>query len=113
MGLLDRISFKKHEATPPESIDVTAEQALRIRWPDGADVTVPAFVLRDACPCAGCVEEGTGRKILDPASIPADVRPGLIEAVGNYALKIHWSDGHDTGIYTWAHLRALSGLEPR
>jgi DUF971 family protein len=112
MGLLDRITFtsRKHESEPPEAIDVTAANEVRIRWPGGAEATLPAFALRDACPCAGCVEEGTGRKILDPASIPADVRPGLVEPVGNYAVKIHWSDGHDTGIYTWVQLRELSGL---
>lgn len=112
MGLLDRISFKKHEAVPPEAIDVTPANEILVRWPGGAEVRLPAFALRDACPCAGCVEEGTGRKILDPATIPADVRPGLVEPVGNYAVKIHWSDGHDTGIYTWTHLRELSGLAP-
>lgn len=112
MGLLDRIAFKKQDADPPESIDLTPEHAFRIRWPGGAEVTLPAFALRDACPCAGCVEEGTGRKILDPATIPADVRADRVEAVGNYAVKIHWSDGHDTGIYSWTLLRQLCGLSP-
>jgi len=110
MGLLDRISFKKQEADPPEAIDVTGADEVRIRWPGGAEATLPALALRDACPCAGCVEEGTGRKILDPASLPPDVRPLAIEPVGNYAVKVRWSDGHDTGIYTWTHLRRLSGL---
>jgi DUF971 family protein len=110
MGLLDRISFKKQEAEPPEAIDVTAANEIRIRWPGGAEATLPALALRDACPCAGCVEEGTGRKLLDPATLPPDVHPRAIEPVGNYAVKIHWSDGHDTGLYTWSLLRELSGL---
>jgi DUF971 family protein len=110
MGLLDRISFKKHEAEPPEAIDVTAANEIHLRWPGGAEATLPALALRAACPCAGCVEEGTGRKLLDPASIPGDIRPGHVEAVGNYAVKFHWSDGHDSGIYTWSQLRELSGL---
>ncbi len=113
MGLLDRIAFKNREAPPPEVIDVTAEGAIRIVWPDGPEATVPAVRLRDLCPCAGCVEEGTGKKILDPATIPADVRPLEIHAVGNYAIQIHWSDGHNTGIYTWQTLRDACGLGGR
>jgi DUF971 family protein len=113
MGLLDKIAFGRREAPPPEALDLTPEGAIRITWPGGAEATIPAVRLRDACPCAGCVEEGTGRKILDPATIPADIRPLEIHAVGNYAVQIHWSDGHSTGIYTWQTLRDVSGLGER
>jgi DUF971 family protein len=112
MGLLDRISFGKQEPDPPEAIDVTDAGEIRIAWPGGPEVSVPAVRLRDLCPCAGCVEEGTGRKLLDPATIPADIRPVQIEAVGNYAVQITWSDGHSTGIYSWRTLREASGLAP-
>ena len=111
MGLLDKITFQKPEPPPPEAIDVTAAGELRIAWPGGREVTIPAVRLRDLCPCAGCVEEGTGRKILDPATIPADIRPVQIAAVGNYAVQITWSDGHSTGIYSWRTLREASGPE--
>ncbi len=110
MGLLDRVTFKQPPAAPPEAIDVTADHAFRIAWPGGAVATVAAKALRDACPCAGCIEEGTGRKILDPASIPDDIRAEGIEPVGNYAIKISWSDGHSTGLYTWQLLRDLCGV---
>ncbi len=110
MGLLDRVSFRKQDVHPPEAIDVTAEGELRILWPGGAEVTIPPARLRDLCPCAGCVEEGTGRKILDPTTIPVDIRPLQILPVGNYAVQIHWSDGHSTGIYTWQTLRDASVL---
>lgn len=110
MGLLDRLTFKKQEPEPPESIDLTAEGAIHLAWPGGAEVTIPALRLRDLCPCASCVEEGTGKKILDPATIPADIRPEQIVAVGNYAIQITWSDGHSTGIYSWRTLRDASGL---
>ena len=111
MGLLDQISFKKHDADPPEAIDVTAQGEIKILWPGGPEVTIPAVRLRDLCPCAGCVEEGTGKKLLDPATIPSDVRPEQILPVGNYAVQIHWSDGHSTGISSWQVLREASELE--
>lgn len=110
MGLLDKIAFKKQDVDPPEAIDVTPAGEVRIRWVGGPEATVPAARLRDLCPCAGCVEEGTGRKILDPATIPADIRPDQIVAVGNYAIQITWSDGHSTGIYSWQTLRDACGL---
>ncbi len=110
MGLLDRIQLQKPPAQPPEAIDVVEAGAVRILWPGGPEVTVPAVRMRDACPCAACVEEGTGRKLLDPATIPADIRPLQVTPVGSYAIQFHWSDGHSTGIYSRDTLRRASGL---
>lgn len=61
--------------------------------------------LRLACPCAQCVDEMSGRPILDPTVVPDDVRPVHLALVGAYGLKINWSDGHATGIYTFDLLR--------
>ncbi len=110
MGLLDGISFTKRDPDPPEAIDLV-EGGAKILWPGGPEVTIPFLRLRDACPCAECVDEGTGEKVLDPATLPADIRPLQILAVGNYAVQIHWSDGHSTGIYSWRTLREVSGLQ--
>ena len=55
-----------------------------------------------------CVEEMSGRPLLDPAAVPDDVRPMAIQLVGAYGLRVTWSDGHSTGIFPWARLRALS-----
>lgn len=112
MGLLDRISFKPTTTAPPESVDLGEKGELVLQWADGPRVSIPPLALRDRCPCANCIEEGTGRKILDTSTIPADIRPLGVSGVGNYALKVQWSDGHDTGIYTWETLRRISGLPP-
>lgn len=110
MGLLDRIRIRPPPAAPPEAIDLNERGEFEIAWPGGRVAIVPGFTLRDLCPCAACIEEGTGRKILDPSTIPLDIRAEKIESVGSYAIQVHWSDGHDTGLYTWDLLRAASGV---
>jgi ATP-binding protein involved in chromosome partitioning len=77
-------------------------------WKDGLESRLQFFGLRDACPCAECVNEMTGEKILDPATIRHDIQPSRTEYVGNYALRFHWNDGHDSGIYHFRLLRELS-----
>ncbi len=111
MGLLDRLTLKQGTTAPPESITLGDGGALVIAWPGGDRVEVAPAALRNACPCASCIEEGTGRKLLDPATIPGDIRPVELHGVGNYAIQITWSDGHSTGIYSWPVLRRACGLE--
>jgi DUF971 family protein len=83
---------------------------VRVEWDQaGHSWLYPARELRLACPCAGCVEEMTGRGLLNPATVAADVRPESLELVGSYGLRIRWSDGHDTGIYTFEQLRRSCG----
>jgi ATP-binding protein involved in chromosome partitioning len=83
------------------------EQRLRIEWADGHVSEYQPRALRLACPCAGCVEEMTGRPLLDPSTIAPDIWPRSIRYVGRYALRFDFSDQHDTGIYTFELLRAL------
>src|SRR5262249_62287175 len=68
--------------------------------------------LRLACPCALCVDEWTGAPRLDPATVPANVRPLDVKSVGRYALQFSWSDGHNSGIYTYDRLRSLDPTAP-
>jgi ATP-binding protein involved in chromosome partitioning len=82
------------------------DDGILIEWDDqGHHGFFPARGLRLACPCAGCVEEMSGRPLLDPSTIPVDVRPVSLALVGAYGLRVQWSDGHATGIYTCAQLR--------
>jgi len=84
-------------------------RTLSIRWADGHVDDLDVRDLRLACPCALCVEEMSGRALLDPASVPADVLPRKVTSVGTYAMIVDWSDGHGTGIYTYGYLRGLGG----
>lgn len=81
------------------------DDAVVIDWDGiGHEAVFPARELRLACPCAECVEEMSGRPLLDPARVPDDVRPVTLALVGAYGLRIQWSDGHGTGIYTFDRL---------
>lgn len=82
--------------------------ALELSWANEEARRIAYRLIRESCPCAACVDEITGERILDVTTIPEDIRPADVAFVGNYALKITWSDGHDTGLFTWEKLRALS-----
>ena len=93
-------------ATPiPAEIGRANQHDVKIVWQDGHESVYPAREMRLACPCAGCVDEMTGAVRVIATSIPQDVRPLKIDVVGRYAISIHWSDGHNTGIYSFEHLR--------
>lgn len=93
---------------PPLRIErLLEEQALLIAWPDGLERRLPLVGLRAQCMCARCVDEITGERIVDIEGIDPRIAIDELKLVGNYALKISWSDGHDTGLYTWEHLRRL------
>ena len=95
------------ELPSPKSLTQAGPDTLRIEWQDGHESHYPVRMLRLQCRCANCVEERTGRPLLAEADIPADVRPRKISPVGRYAVQFDWSDGHNTGIYTFEQLRAL------
>jgi len=84
---------------------------LNLRWADSHQQHLAPRDLRIACRCAQCRNEVTGAQMLDPASVPRDIRLTRIWSVGNYALGLAFSDGHDTGIYTFKSLRATQGAE--
>jgi DUF971 family protein len=93
---------------PPQAIErLPSQRSLLIQWHDGQERRLAYVGLRGQCMCARCVDEITGERILDVEGIDPGLGIEGMELVGNYALKIRWSDGHDTGLYTWEHLRRL------
>jgi DUF971 family protein len=77
---------------------------ITLVWEDEHRTVYKARDLRLRCRCAHCVEEMSGQPLLDPNKVPQDIVARHIELVGQYAINIKWSDGHETGIY---HLRKL------
>lgn len=84
------------------------DRILRITWTDDRTDNFDVVALRRLCPCAVCVDEISGVRKLDAASIDESVRPQQVDSVGAYALKIAFSDRHTTGIYTFDYLRRLA-----
>lgn len=102
----------KVEMETPINIRVLKEDStLELHWSD-SDVSRLTFrKVRQSCRCAVCVDEFTGRQLLDPESVSTDIQPNDVSLTGNYALKFVWSDGHDSGLFTWTHLRSLTDSE--
>ena len=78
---------------------------LEIVWPDGARHELPAEYLRVESPSAEVKGHGPGQAVLVHGRRHVGVL--RLEPVGNYALRIVFDDLHDSGLYTWANLRAL------
>lgn len=97
----------------PTSLKLTDDRKLLIQWSDGRTRRYTTRALRDACPCATCREKRSAPPP-DPMSLPvlskAELAPLTIagmKPVGNYAYTIAFSDGHDTGIFSFELLREL------
>jgi ATP-binding protein involved in chromosome partitioning len=99
-GTADRLAALDHDGG-----------AVVLRWMDGAEQRLADRDLRLACQCAQCRDEMTGERLVDAEAVPLDLRLTRVWSVGNYALGMAFSDGHDTGIYTFRALRAMSGTE--
>ncbi len=119
----------------PRKLDLKRDERLRVEWTDGGESTFPLAQLRQMCPCASCkmLREGTDPHRLFRPATPAEVAGApagkslslsvlpknfasaadaptvrSAELVGNYALRLHWSDGHESGIYSFAYLREIA-----
>jgi DUF971 family protein len=93
---------------PPSNIRaLQADQVLEVAWPDGRVDLLPYHTIRSQCPCAGCRDEWTGERLLDPAAIRQDLKLVGMENIGTYAVQFAWNDGHSSGLYTWETLQSI------
>ena len=93
----------------PRQIIEESDSEISITWSDATESNYNAVQLRRSCPCAGCIDEWSGKKTLKDESVPEDINFKHISIVGRYALNFHFSDGHDTGIFSFEYLRNLDG----
>jgi len=82
-----------------------ARDELSLHYGDGTVARLSAEYLRVESPSAEVRGHGPGEEVLQYGK--ASVRIERIETAGRYALQLHFDDGHNTGIYTWAYLRQL------
>ena len=107
----------------PKSVKVnlTTRTGVDIEWNDGHRSHYSFTFLRDACPCALCDDERS-KANREPGEPPKPVsgalpmfkelaKPLSADGVGKYAIKFHWNDGHELGIYSWQFLRDVCPCE--
>lgn len=82
-------------------------QIFSIQWNDGVSQDFRLSELQRNCPCANCTDEITGEKLVDPRTISDDLKAIVIRSVGRYGLRIQYSSGCSTGIYSFDRLRQM------
>jgi DUF971 family protein len=95
------------KTTPtPESLTVHGQtRVLEIGFSDGAQFRIPFELMRVYSPSAEVQGHGPGQEVLQTGKRLVEV--DSLEPVGNYAVKPTFSDGHDSGLFTWEYLYFL------
>ena len=114
MGMTDFVA--------PVRLDLKKDEKLEVEWSDGRKSVYTISKLRGACPCALCRsirEKQDPHALMQPEKpkrpvltvLPGNYSQPLAvvgaEMVGNYAIRLDWSDGHGSGIYSWQYLREI------
>lgn len=95
-------------ATIPRPTDIKLHQKshiLEISFEDGETFNLPCEYLRVYSPSAEVRGHGPGQEVLQLGKENVNIEN--IEPVGNYAIQLHFDDGHSTGIYSWETLYTL------
>jgi prepilin-type processing-associated H-X9-DG protein len=105
------------QTSDPKHVDISLSQGVNIVWLDGHQSQYQLEYLRKNCPCATCRNvHGTGTPAAAAAvsafpMFKAAMKLTSVEAVGRYAVRLQWNDGHNTGIYSFNHLREICPCE--
>jgi DUF971 family protein len=93
---------------PPWPVEIRLKSGagdLEVSFDDGTTIALPAEFLRVLSPSAEVKGHGPGQEVTVAGKRRVKIRS--LEPVGNYALRILFDDGHDTGLYTWSYLFTL------
>lgn len=91
----------------PLQIQPASPTEVFFSWNNGESFHVPYLEIRFQCPCASCVDEHTGKRVLRKETLAKDIKPTAMQVVGKYAIQISWTDGHNTGMYHFDRLFEL------
>ena len=96
-----------HHPLLVRNIEQLNPYTLGIEWIDGHKSRWRLSHLRRHCPCALCRDERAGERLLDPETVDDKIQAIRVESVGRYAIRILFTDGHSTGVYSYQLLRNL------
>lgn len=97
-------------APTPQSITVHSQsRVLEVTFSDGAEFRIPFELMRVYSPSAEVQGHGAGQEVLQTGK--REVALTGLEPVGNYAVQPAFSDGHDSGIFTWDYLYFLGSRQ--
>jgi DUF971 family protein len=102
------------ESAAPQPTGITLHQAsrvLEVAFDDGKSFRLPCELLRVYSPSAEVRGHGPGQEVLQVGKRNVEIR--RVEPVGSYAVQLAFSDGHDTGIFSWDYLYALGESQQR
>lgn len=100
----------RSETPSPESITVHgASRVLEVGFADGSVFRIPFELMRVFSPSAEVQGHGPGQEVLQTGKREVDIVQ--LEPIGNYAVKPTFSDGHDSGIYSWDYLYFLGAQQ--
>lgn len=99
----------KNTPTPQDITVHSQSKVLQVSFSDGSDFRIPFELMRVYSPSAEVQGHGPGQEVLQTGK--RDVGILALEAVGNYAVQPTFSDGHDSGIFSWDYLYFLGSQQ--
>ncbi len=103
--------LRKNSPTPQALTLHSQSRVLQISFSDGSDFRIPFELMRVYSPSAEVQGHGAGQEVLQSGKRLVDIE--ALDPVGNYAVQPRFSDGHDTGIFSWDYLYFLGAEQAR
>src|ERR1700751_1537176 len=96
------------QSPTPTRIEPMNDYEIFLGFSNSEEYSVPYAELRFLCPCASCVDEHTGERIIKREQVKTGIKPTGVQLVGRYAVQINWNDRHSTGMYHYDRLYEIS-----